>query len=45
LPKYVEGRRDLWHTIMRDREILRGWVEEMLARLRFLNARYGATRA
>ncbi len=29
--KYVEARRDLWHTIICERETSREWVEETLA--------------
>jgi hypothetical protein len=34
LRKYIEGRRDLWHTIISEREISREVVEETLARLK-----------
>jgi len=35
LRKYVDGRRDLWHTVINEREISREWVEETLATLKF----------
>jgi glycerol-1-phosphate dehydrogenase [NAD(P)+] len=35
LRRYVEGRRDLWHTVINEREITTAWVEEALADLKF----------
>ena len=35
LRRYVEGRRDLWHTIIHERAITPEWIEEALATLKF----------
>ena len=35
LRRYVEGRRDLWHTIINERAITPEWIEEALATLKF----------
>jgi hypothetical protein len=31
----VEGRRDLWHTVIQERPITPDWVEAALAPLKF----------
>lgn len=33
--RYVEGRGDLWYTILQEREITPGWIDDALATLRF----------
>lgn len=33
--RYVEGRGDLWYTVLNEREITRDWVEAALAALKF----------
>ncbi len=35
LRSYVDGRQDLWHTIVQERVITVAWIEEALASLRF----------
>ncbi|MFM7214233.1 MAG: hypothetical protein ACKO3H_05070 [Verrucomicrobiota bacterium] len=35
LRSYVGGRRDLWHSVLQEREISRGWVQAALETLRF----------
>lgn len=35
LREYVEGRQDLWHTVIQERPITPSWVEAALAGLRF----------
>jgi hypothetical protein len=33
--RYVEGRRDLWWTIINERQITAAWIKESLATLKF----------
>ena len=35
LRRYVESRRDLWSTVIQERELSARWIEEALATLRF----------
>ena len=35
LRRYVEGRRDLWHTIIHERAVTPEWIAEALATLKF----------
>jgi glycerol-1-phosphate dehydrogenase [NAD(P)+] len=35
LRRYVEGRRDLWHTVIQERSISAAWVDSALSRLAF----------
>jgi glycerol-1-phosphate dehydrogenase [NAD(P)+] len=35
LRRYVEGHPDLWHTVIREREITSAWIDEALRTLRF----------
>ena len=32
---YVQGRRDLWHTIIQERDLSPGWINEALETLKF----------
>jgi len=33
--RYVESRRDLWHTVIQERDITPAWIEESLVSLKF----------
>jgi hypothetical protein len=33
--RYVEGRRDLWYTVVNERPITTAWIEEALVTLKF----------
>lgn len=35
LRRYVENRRDLWYTVIQEREIPAAWIEQALGGLRF----------
>ncbi len=35
LRQYVAGRRDLWYTVLNEREVSRTWIDPLLANLKF----------